>query len=210
MSLIVFLHGVGETPQVWQDQVVALPPGAKAVAPWLRGLRPGRDDAFGVSAAGDDVLSLLNTHGVEQLTLIGSGVGGMVALDIAVRAPETVAQLVLSAAQLAPPKSDLRAQRLALRLTPAKRLARLGIDKERLRAALDALEGVDPTDRLGDVTARTLVVVGAQDAAGHPAAAKLAAAIPDATLEIVPGARQSPHTEAPAAFNATVFGFLDA
>ena len=36
MPLFVFLHGVGETPQAWQDQVVALPPGVKAVAPWLR------------------------------------------------------------------------------------------------------------------------------------------------------------------------------
>lgn len=208
MPLNVFLHGVGETPQVWQDQVVALPPGAKAVAPWLRGLRPGRDEDFSVHGAADDVLALLNTYGVEQMTLIGSGVGAMVALDAAVRDPGTISHLVLSGCQLAPSKSTLRAQRMALSLTPAKRLARMGIDKEKLRAALDALDGVDPTDRLDAVTARTLVVVGAADAAGHPTAAKLAAAITDARLEIIPGARQAPHSEEPAAFNDKVFGFL--
>lgn len=208
MPLYVFLHGVGETPQIWQDQVVALPPGVSAVAPWLRGLRPGRDDAFSVHGAADEVSALLNTHGVEQMVLIGSGVGAMVALDVAVRVPGAVSHLVLSACQLAPTKSALRAQRLALKFTPAKRLASLGIDKEKLGAALDSLDGVDPTDRLGEVSARTLVVVGAGDAAGHPTAAKLAAAIPEARLEIIPHARQSPHSEAPAAFNDKVFGFL--
>ena len=33
-----------------------VPPDTKAVAPWLRGLRPARDETFSVTDAADDVL----------------------------------------------------------------------------------------------------------------------------------------------------------
>ncbi len=205
--LLVFLHGLGQTPQAWQDQVTALPPGVKAVAPWLKGTRPARDEAFSVEGASDEVLRLLNQHGVERMALVGVSLGAVVALDAAVRAPDTISHLVLASGQVKP-AAALKMQRLAFRLTPAARLRAAGVDKRRLLQAMDQLAAIDYTDRLDAVTARTLVLAGADDRAGVPAARALAAGIHGARLEIIAGAAQAPHTEAPARFNELLYGFL--
>ena len=208
MRLLTLLHGLGQTPQSWQDQVTAMPSGFKAVAPWLRGLRPGRAQEFSVEGAADDVLALLNQHGVEQMSLVGVSLGAMVALDAAVRSPGNVSHLVLAAGQVNPPKSVMRMQRLVFSMVPAKRLASMGVEKRRFLQALDQAATIDYRSRLGQVTARTLVVVGADDKANLTAARDLAAGIPGARLEVIPGVGHQPNVEDPAAFNALVWPFL--
>ena len=208
MRLLALLHGLGQTPQSWQDQVTAMPAGFKAVAPWLRGLRPGRAQEFSVEGAADDVLALLNQHGVEQMSLIGVSLGAMVALDAAIRSPETVSHLVLAAGQVNPPRSVMRMQRLVFSMVPAKRLASMGVEKKRFLQALDQAATIDYRSRLGLVTARTLVIVGADDKANLTAARDLAAGIPGARLEVIPGVGHQPNVQDPAAFNALVWPFL--
>ena len=208
MRLLALLHGLGQTPQSWQDQVTAMPAGFKAVAPWLRGLRPGRAQEFSVEGAADDVLALLNQHGVEQMSPVGVSLGAMVALDAAIRSPETVSHLVLAAGQVNPPRSVMRMQRLVFSMVPAKRLASMGVEKKRFLQALDQAATIDYRSRLGLVTARTLVIVGADDKANLTAARDLAAGIPGARLEVIPGVGPQPNVEDPAAFNALVWPFL--
>lgn len=208
MRLLALVHGLGQTPQSWQDQVTAMPAGFKAVAPWLRGLRPGRAQEFSVEGAADDVLALLNQHGVEQMSLVGVSLGAMVALDAAIRSPETVSHLVLAAGQVNPPRSVMRMQRLVFSMVPAKRLASMGVEKKRFLQALDQAATIDYRSRLGLVTARTLVIVGADDKANLTAARDLAAGIPGARLEVIPGVGHQPNVEDPAAFNALVWPFL--
>ena len=208
MRLLVLLHGLGQTPQSWQDQVTELPPGIKAVAPRLRGMRPGREEEFSVPTAADDVLALLNQNGVEQMSLVGVSLGAMVALDAAIRAPQTISHLVLAAGQVNPPKSVMRMQRLAFSLIPAGRLAAMGVQKKRFLKALDAAARIDYRSQLGQVSAKTLVLVGANDKANQPAARALAEGIPGARLEVVPGAGHQVNTDNPAAFNKLVYEFL--
>lgn len=62
-------------------------------------------------------------------------------------------------------------------------------------------------DRLGKVSAPTLVIVGADDPA-RPRAELVAAAIPGARLAIVDGAGHAPHLGNPERFHALVFDFL--
>jgi 2-succinyl-6-hydroxy-2,4-cyclohexadiene-1-carboxylate synthase len=61
--------------------------------------------------------------------------------------------------------------------------------------------------RLGDVTAKTLVIAGALDPA-RPRAEEVAARIPNARLEIVERAGHTPHLERPEAFASLVLDFL--
>lgn len=206
--LLVLLHGIGQTPQTWQDLVTVMPPGFRVLAPWLRGTRPARDERFSVEGAADDVLGLLNEHGVDEMSLVGISLGAVVALDAAVRAPDTVSHLVLAAGQVNPPRSVMRAQKLVFRLMPARRLAAMGVEKKRFLQALDEAARVDYRSRLGSVTARTLVVVGADDRANLPAAKALAEGIPGARLEVVPGAGHQVNIDAPAEFNRLVWEFL--
>ncbi|HIT76385.1 MAG TPA: alpha/beta fold hydrolase, partial [Candidatus Avipropionibacterium avicola] len=83
--LVVLLHGMGQSPQSWQDQVVALPPGVRAVAPWVYGMRPGRSDVFSLAAATDDVARTLDLQGAETAVVCGVSLGARIALEFAVR-----------------------------------------------------------------------------------------------------------------------------
>ena len=62
-------------------------------------------------------------------------------------------------------------------------------------------------DRLGEVRAPTLVVVGADDPA-RARAEEVAAGIPGARLAVVAGAGHAPHLERPDRFHALVLDFL--
>ena len=67
----------------------------------------------------------------------------------------------------------------------------------------------DVADRLGEVRAPTLVVVGEEDFDEMQAIGrKLAAEIPDARLETIPGAAHIPSLERPELFDPLVLGFL--
>ena len=67
----------------------------------------------------------------------------------------------------------------------------------------------DVADRLGEVRAPTLVVVGEEDFDEMQAIGrKLAAEIPDARLETIPGAAHIPSLERPELFDPLVLDFL--
>ena len=70
-------------------------------------------------------------------------------------------------------------------------------------------EREDVTDRLPEIKAPTLVVVGAEDAPFRRPAEALAAGIPDARLEVIPGAAHSPNEETAPVFNARLADFLN-
>ena len=209
MKLLVFLHGLGQMPQTWQDQVTSLPADRfKAVAPWLAGLRPGRRGEFRVDAAADEVFGLLNPNGVDSMVLVGSGLGAVVALAAAERAPACVSELVLEGVQVSYGRLALGAQKTMIRALPQARWAATGLDRAAVLGVLDGLAGLDLTAGLGGVTARTLAVVGAHDRVGRPAAQAVARGVPGARLEVVPDATDPVHLSAPEAFTRLLWDFL--
>jgi pimeloyl-ACP methyl ester carboxylesterase len=90
------------------------------------------------------------------------------------------------------------------------RAIRLGHDPAGLAASLRAAGqgATEPLhDRLGEVSAPTLVIVGSDDPVRQRAEA-VAEGIPGARLARVPGAGHAPHLEAPAAFIRLVLDFV--
>ena len=74
----------------------------------------------------------------------------------------------------------------------------------------DALSSFDDLDRLGDVKAPTLVLVGDQDILTPPwQARQVAEAIPGAKLQVLKGGGHWFFWEIPEAFNQAVIEFLD-
>ena len=70
-------------------------------------------------------------------------------------------------------------------------------------------EQTDQLDRLGAIAAPTLVLVGEEDTPFRDPSERMAAAIPDAQLVVLPGGGHSPQFEAPEAWWAAVSTFLD-
>jgi pimeloyl-ACP methyl ester carboxylesterase len=133
---------------MWDVQRRALEGRYAVLAPDLRGFgeRPHEPGPFSHT---DDVLSLLDAHGVEQAALVGASFGGRVALETASAAPDRVRALVLlcAAAPLLPPTPDVEA---------------FGEEEDRLLEAGDRDAAVDLNVRtwLGpsaDASARSLV-----------------------------------------------------
>jgi len=110
-----------------------------------------------------------------------------VALSAAADDPERIERVVALSAHPVPSRTALAAQRAALRLVPARTLANQSIDKARLMAALKTVAQPDLGDRLRTVQAPVLVVAGANDRALLANGQQLVAALPNATLEVIPG-----------------------
>lgn len=205
-ELAVFLHGLGQTPQTWQDQVRDLPSDLPAAAPWLRGLRPGSPHPFSLRDSAAEVSAALTMHGADRAYLIGVSLGAMVAMQAALE-DDRVAGIVLAAAQVNPPKWVLKAQGLALRMASRRRLADRGLDKDAIQQVFAAMAETDFSDRLGELDVPTLVLCGAQDRVNQPASRRIADEVPGARLELIDGGHQL-NEDNSAEFNRLTYEFV--
>lgn len=205
---LVLLHGLGQSPIVWQDFVSALGAGRPMNAPWMRGLRPKDPVGFDLAAAAAGLADDLDLQGIKQADFLGVSVGASVALRLAVERPELVGRLVLVGALVRPSKGALRMQRLAMRLVPESKLIDAGVSRPRMLAVLDALKGFDGTESLRQVTAPTLVVVGSKDRAGLAAAQQLVSLLSGAELSVIDGAGSVLNAEVPRALADLTEDFL--
>lgn len=203
---MVFLHGLGQTPQSFSDQVRELPTDLPAAAPWLRGMRPGSTHSFSVRYSAAEVSAAITMHGADRAYLVGVSLGALVALQAGLD-DNRVAGLVLCAAQISPPRWVLKTQGLGLRLASRRRLAARGLSKDALLEVMRALSDTTVSGRLEELAAPTLVLCGSRDRANQPASRMIAERIPDARLEIVEGGAQL-NIDNPAEFNRLTFEFV--
>lgn len=94
---VLLLHGLGSCAEDWRVQIDALSAAHRVIAPDLRG--HGQSSApAGPWQMGDlanDVFNLMDQLDIAQVQVVGFSLGGMVALELANRAPERVASLCL-------------------------------------------------------------------------------------------------------------------
>lgn len=196
-------------------------------------------EPFTFPALADAVARLLDTLGVDRAPLVGLSFGGMVALHTALAHPDRVSGLALldtsPAFGLDGTDPDewrrLRLDPLDRGVTPAQMAvdvlssvagpdagaaviaeaatAMARISPDGLRAAVDCLPTHDVRDRLGEITAPTLVVVGADDHETPLAYSQaLADGIPGARLAVVAGAGHLSNLERPDEVNRLLAVFL--
>ncbi|GAB3078364.1 alpha/beta hydrolase [Intrasporangium mesophilum] len=194
---LVLLHGLGQSPFVWQDFVSALGASRPMNAPWMRGLRPKDPVGFDLAAAAAGVADDLDLQGIRQADFLGLSIGASVALRIAVERPDLVGRLVVGGPLIRPSRTALRMQKLAMRLVPEAKLVDAGVSRPRMLAVFDSLKDFDGTESLRQVSAPTLVVAGAKDRTGVAAAQQLAHLVPGAELSVIDGAGSVLNTESP-------------
>jgi pimeloyl-ACP methyl ester carboxylesterase len=97
---LLFLHGFGGSARNWRPQVRALSGAHRCLAYDARGHArseaPADPAAYDAAAFVGDGARVLSENGVGRATWIGLSMGAAVALEAAVRAPETVRALVLA------------------------------------------------------------------------------------------------------------------
>lgn len=95
---VLLVHGAVQTRAVWQAQAAALSADYRVVVPDLRGhgSSPLGDGTPSIAGTARDCLALLDRLDIEDVVVCGVSLGGMVALEIAVRAPHRIRGLVLA------------------------------------------------------------------------------------------------------------------
>ena len=77
---VVFVHGNVSSSVFWQDSMIALPEGFRAIAPDLRGFGESEtapvDATRGLGDFADDVVALLDSLGIARAHLVGWSMGG--------------------------------------------------------------------------------------------------------------------------------------
>jgi pimeloyl-ACP methyl ester carboxylesterase len=86
---VLFVHGNVSSATFWEEAMLALPPGFRAVAPDLRGYGATEaqpvDGARGVEDWVDDLLALKAALGLGRYHVVGHSLGGVVALGVLAR-----------------------------------------------------------------------------------------------------------------------------
>ena len=96
---IVFVHGNASSSRFFEDTLALLPSRYRGLAPDLRGFGESEamplDATRGVADFSDDLRSLTETLGLEEIHLVGWSAGGSVAMRYATDYPSGVASLAL-------------------------------------------------------------------------------------------------------------------
>jgi pimeloyl-ACP methyl ester carboxylesterase len=233
---VVLIHGGLVDSRLWDEQVGPLSKRFRVVRYDLRGF--GRSAAAPEPFSHlEDLRALLDFLKVERASLVGLSLGGIVAADFALEHPERVERLVLVGPGLRgdrqPPSKDLAAVVEAMG-RGAEAFADVSMSRELYAAVrpgtaahallrrmlLDNFKGVStfrlarypepPTaERLGQVRAPTLVVIGSRDAPTLlNIADTLAAQIPGARTVVIEGSSHHPPVEKPKELNRALLDFL--
>lgn len=196
------------------------------------------EEAYSMAQHADDLAALLAKLGIAQVHIAGISYGGEVAQAFALAYPQQVASLILAdtvseigpelrqtvmgwlqAARLADPElffnitvpwnfsPEFIAANPALLEGARSRYAQL--DFPAVARLCECFLALEFTARLGEIKARTCILVGEKDILKGPAYAQiLLRAIPHAEYHLLPGAGHASCWERPAAWNSIVLGFL--
>jgi pimeloyl-ACP methyl ester carboxylesterase len=229
------VHGLGYARWGWEPVVPGLAESFDVLLFDNRGI--GESDAppgpYTVAELAGDALQVLNEAGVERAHVLGTSLGGMVAQELALAAPERVDRLVLACTTPGGPESfpmpeqtvKLMTSGATLRQFVENALAPDPDDEiverilrhrqataqpfEAWSAQAAAGASFDALERIAQIAAPTLVLHGTEDAVVDSRnTTLLALRIPDARVELFPGGGHLFFWEQPERFVEVVTEFL--
>jgi 3-oxoadipate enol-lactonase len=237
---LVLSNSLGADLRMWDPQAEALAERFRLVRYDTRGHggSPVPDGPYSIDHVGQDALALLDHLEIERAHWAGLSLGGMTGMWLAINAPERLDRLVLlcTSAQLGPPET-WRERAETVRAQGTEAVADAGIGRwltERFRAehpdtaawlremiaatpdsgyaaCCAVIEHMDLTPGLAGISAPTLIIAGAQDPTTPPEhGERIAAAVPDARLEVLDPAAHLANVEQPEAVTRLILEHLEA
>ncbi|GAA2080105.1 alpha/beta fold hydrolase [Actinomadura alba] len=199
---LVLLHALGEDAQDWERVAPAFAHHWRVHAIDLRGHgRSDRTGEYSLELMREDVLGVMDALALGRVDLIGHSMGGIVAYLLAEEHPGRVGRLVLE---------DVPAPLPRPRTVLTRPDGELPYDWEMVPAIRSQIDDPDPAwlERLGDITAETLVIGGGpRSHIPQDRVAELARRIPRSRQETIPAGHLI-HDAEPDAYTRTVLSFL--
>jgi 3-oxoadipate enol-lactonase len=229
--LLVLANSLGTRLDLWSRNVPHWQGSFRVLRYDLRGhgATPVSPEPFGVDDLGRDVVELLDELGIGRVSFCGLSLGGAIGQWLAANEPGRIDRLVLACttARFGEPEQWLERARkvraeglesiadsvLARWFTPAmadrdvaaSRQMLLETPAEGYAAACEALARWDFRDRVGEIRAPTLVIVGGADPVTASSDVELlTGGIPHARLVVLDGAAHLATIARPEAFAAAV------
>ena len=236
---VVFLHGVTDSWRSWQLVLPELPDAIHAFVLTQRGHGDAERPSRGYSQDGlaADVAAFMDAVGLGAAIIVGTSLGSTVAQHFALAYPERVLGLVLAGtfsgyrnnpavvefaeflATLTDPitpdfarefQESTLAQPIPQSFLDTVVAESLKVPARVWQAVFDGCVMAEWEDRLGEITAPTLIVWGDQDVYAPRADQEtLVAAIAGARLEVYVGAGHAMHWEEPDRFAADLVDFVE-
>jgi 3-oxoadipate enol-lactonase len=237
--VLVLGNSLGTTGELWQPQLAALARRFRVLRYEHRGHggSPAPVGPYSIAGLGSDVLRLLDEHGIQTARYCGVSLGGMVGMWLAATAPDRIGALAVccTSAYLQPAQmwadraarvrsagmASISQQVVGRWFTPAFAGRHPGtaagfvatlereVAPEGYAGCCEAIAAMDLRPLLGSVTARTLVIAGADDPATPPwHGALIASAIPGARLRVIRGAAHQANVSQAAEVTAALLAHL--
>ena len=237
LPVLVLLNSIGTDMALWDTSAPHLLPAFRLLRIDTRG--HGGSDApagdYTLAMLADDVVAVMDAAGVTNAAIAGVSLGGMIAMELALRHPARVTALALICTSATMDATAWQARIAKVRTEGTVAIADLAMGRflspkfaethvgatQSVRAGLiamaddgyagcgAAIRDMAVIERLPGIAVPTLVVAGDRDTstpfAGH--GEHIAAAIPGATVVHLDAAHLAP-IETPAALAARVRGFL--
>jgi pimeloyl-ACP methyl ester carboxylesterase len=93
---LLLLHGLGGSHDDWRMQIPEFAARYRVIVPDLRGFGASeRREPFTIQQHARDLLAVLAALSIKRAHVVGLSMGGAVAIELALRAPQAVASLVL-------------------------------------------------------------------------------------------------------------------
>ncbi len=196
---VVFLHGLGQTAKDWQT-VAKSTLQSDVDCPELFSPAAGNFTYSGILSG----LEKLYEQETESFIFCGLSLGGVLALDYAIRHKNKISALVLIGTQYKVPTLLIDFQNLIFRIMPSKLFDGMGLSKADTIKLAHSMRSLDFGSRLCEVACPVTIICGEKDNANMKASKQLNALLPQSKLHIIPGVGHEINKSAPKAISSII------
>lgn len=193
---VIFIHGLGQSEESWNQTTAELPDYLTPHCPGLTALCTGKGKKMTYENLYCTFEQYCNNSS-QPLHLCGISLGAVLAVNYTIYHKEKVKSLVLIAPQYKMPRLLLKLQNIIFNFMPDSSFQKIGITKSDLIQLTDSMTNLDFSRQLQDITCTSLIICGSKDTANKKAAKYMADSLPAAQIRMIKNAGHEINVEAP-------------